>query len=378
MSDERDETSPIAPPADDADSGTAASAAQPVGSDAGPSSVAAAGEDDVTEAVAAVPGVGTADTSEGITDEEDDEEKDEGPLWQPVSSPDEVPDPPEEIARAARLAPEHYFYMHDPNWSGEGVPPPFATVGRWRSDDKGEIVDWEDYRDYRPSAQALGWEEPADETDAAVHAAVTGYGPAEAVASALVTAHLEVFLDDGGRPSRSEGPEGTTAIPVFTLTPSLADADLPPHRHIAVPELIEELEDGEEVLYLSPTSPVSAAVPPDVLRRILAEDESGQAGESGGEAAEAVPEPVPGTEVDELPAQHDVAPTPPPQALVMDGGLVGADAPWEAWAEGDAATAASGSQGAEGVPGTDGDLTGTTAADAVTTAQETGVAGGAG
>jgi hypothetical protein len=186
-------------------------------------------------------------------------------IWEQITPPDEIPTPPEEIVGAARMAPEHYFYMPDPNWSGDGVPPEWAVIGRWRSDDRGEIADWEYNEKYRPSPEALGWREPADEVDEAVQFAVTGYGPTEAVPEAMAAASLHVFLDQEGNPALREGPEETTVVPVFTMTPDLRKTDLPPHRHTPVIDLLGSLTEGQQLMYLSPTSPVTMVVPTDAL-----------------------------------------------------------------------------------------------------------------
>ena len=65
----------------------------------------------------------------------------------PGTSEDEIPEPPEEFVKAAKLAPNHWLYLTDPAWRGEGPPPDWAVVGQWRSDDDGEIVEWQD-REY--------------------------------------------------------------------------------------------------------------------------------------------------------------------------------------------------------------------------------------
>ncbi|MEK8171950.1 hypothetical protein NKH77_29005 [Streptomyces sp. M19] len=50
--------------------------------------------------------------------------------------------------------------MTDRHWIGDTddePPPVWAVLGRWRSDAHGEIVEWEENPDYRPSPAALGW-----------------------------------------------------------------------------------------------------------------------------------------------------------------------------------------------------------------------------
>ncbi|MGW3151747.1 type VII secretion system-associated protein [Streptomyces sp. NPDC001177] len=354
MSDERDRATPVTRAAGDADGGVAHSDASIIPPEQAAGWAPSAASAPAPKAAMGASHGGGAPAGDGEGDQPDE---DQGPLWQPVSSPEDVPEPPEEIVQAARLAPDHYFYLPDPHWKGAGVPPAWAVIGRWRSDEKGEIAGWEDNRDYQPSAEALGWNEPADEIDAAVQAAVTGYGPAGGVASALATAHLQVFLDDEGKAARSEMSDGNTAIAVFTMAPSLQDADLPPHRHATVPELIDELQDDEQLLYLSPTSPVSIAVPSEVLRQVLSERQPGQTADQGGTAAgrpRATDEAAthePGEQTAGQQPQESSAATGkdlvvPPPVPIAGAGLVG-DFPWEAGTEADAAAVGSALTGPE-------------------------------
>ncbi|OSP43985.1 hypothetical protein B7767_07315, partial [Streptomyces sp. 13-12-16] len=111
-----------------------------------------------------------------------------------------LPPVPDDIREAGRLAPDHWLGVVDPMWSGEGKPPEWAMTGRWRSGLDGEIVEWEDNPDYRPSPRALGWPEPEDEVDRAVQLASTGYGPGEAVPAALAGREVAVLTAPGGGP----------------------------------------------------------------------------------------------------------------------------------------------------------------------------------
>lgn len=203
--------------------------------------------------------------------------------WVQVTPPDEIPEPPPEIARAARFAPEHFIYMADPNWRGEGPAPSWAVFGRWRTDARGEIVDWEDNEEYRPSPEALGWRPPTDPVDEAAQRAVTGYGPVSEVPRALAREpRIAVVVEPDGAPRVGPAPDGTQAIPVFTMPPDddgnggdgNGDGDgggsddgpgLPPHRVTSVTELLDLAEDTP-LLYLSPTAPVTMTIDIEMLR----------------------------------------------------------------------------------------------------------------
>ncbi|MFE7122025.1 type VII secretion system-associated protein, partial [Streptomyces sp. NPDC057654] len=82
---------------------------------------------------------------------------------------------------SARSAPDQWFGMIDPAWSGAGAPPVWAMAGEWRSGSRGEVVEWRDNEQYRPSLAALGWAGPKDPVDAALQLAATGYCRADAV-----------------------------------------------------------------------------------------------------------------------------------------------------------------------------------------------------
>ncbi|MEU9407505.1 type VII secretion system-associated protein [Streptomyces sp. NPDC048281] len=194
-----------------------------------------------------------------------------------------MPPVPEEIRAAARLAPDHWLGMVDPTWQGEDVPPTWAVVGQWRSGLDGEIVEWQDNEEYRPSPTALGWPEPADDVDAAVQLAATGYGPGEAVPEALaVFAEVAVFVTADGDPVAATAPDGSTpVVPVFTAPVYLHTAGRLGFELMPVPELLDRLPEGH-VLYLNPSAPVSMTVETDILRKALSGEISApKAGEEG-------------------------------------------------------------------------------------------------
>jgi hypothetical protein len=192
-----------------------------------------------------------------------------------------APPIPDSIREAGRLAPDHWLGMVDPTWSGEAEPPSWAMVGQWRSSPEGEIVEWRDNEEYRPSPSALGWPEPADDVDAAVQLAATGYGPGEAVTEALAALpEAAVFLTSEGDLLPATAPDGTTrVIPVFTSPGYLHAAGRLAFKLMSVRELAYRLP-ADHLVYLNPSAAVSMTVDTDMLREALARLTAGEVEES--------------------------------------------------------------------------------------------------
>lgn len=180
----------------------------------------------------------------------------------------EMPEPPEDILQAARLAPGHWFNMVDPTWSGDHAPPEWAVVGRWRSDADGEIVEWEHNDSYRPSPRALGMPEPTDPVDAAVQLAASGYGPAEDVPAALATIELAVLVQADGTPVSAASPDGTAVVPVFTSQTHMDAAGRLAFEVVPVAALVDRLPENHQ-LYLNPSAAVAMRVEPEPLREAI-------------------------------------------------------------------------------------------------------------
>ncbi|MEU0127026.1 type VII secretion system-associated protein [Streptomyces sp. NPDC006289] len=180
------------------------------------------------------------------------------------------PAPPEEFVRAAALAPDHWLYLADPAWQGEGAPPEWAVVGQWRSDAEGEIVEWEDNEDYRPSPEAMGWPEPADDVDRAVQLATTGYGPVEDVTAALATAEVAVLVTADGEPVSASAPDGTAVVPVYTSPRYLRTAGQLGFVRLSVVDLLGRIPRGHG-LSLNSSAPVSMVVNTEGLAEVLGE-----------------------------------------------------------------------------------------------------------
>jgi hypothetical protein len=195
-----------------------------------------------------------------------------------------MPPVPDEIREAARLAPDHWLGMVDPTWRGEGPPPAWAVVGQWRSGLDGEIVEWQDNEEYRPSPKALGWPEPADDVDAAVQLAATGYGPGDAVAEALAELpEAAVFVTPDGDPLPATGPDGKTGVvPLFTSPVYLHTSGRLAFKLMPVSDVLDRLPEGH-LLYLNPSAPVSMTVETDMLRAALAGGTTARTAEAAGE-----------------------------------------------------------------------------------------------
>ncbi|WP_455356474.1 type VII secretion system-associated protein [Streptomyces sp. SYSU K217416] len=201
-------------------------------------------------------------------------------------------EPPEDFVKAAKVAPDHWLSVIDRHWSGdENEPPPsWAVLGRWRSDANGEIVEWEVNTEYRPSPDAHGWASPVSPVDAAVQLVATGYASEDLFALMLADAEVAVCVDGNGGLAVTEAVDGTEAVPVFSASPVLEQDKLPPHEVMLVPDLLDRLPEGKEVLFLSSSAPVGQLVTANALLAAKAQLE-GYAAQ--GEFDEWPPEPAP-------------------------------------------------------------------------------------
>ncbi|WP_329399868.1 type VII secretion system-associated protein [Streptomyces lydicus] len=182
---------------------------------------------------------------------------------------EEMPEPPPEVIEAARNAPDHWLAMVDLTWQGEGPPPHWALIGQWRSGPTGEIEEWRDNPEYRPSPQMLDWSDPTDPVDRALQLAATGYGPGEDVTGELARAEVSVLVTATGTPLAAASPEGTPVIPVYTSERYLESVGRLLYDRRPVADLVEQLPPGH-ALYLNPTGPISMLVDTEELRTALA------------------------------------------------------------------------------------------------------------
>ncbi|WDG31553.1 type VII secretion system-associated protein [Streptomyces sp. CA-278952] len=182
-------------------------------------------------------------------------------------------EPPEDYVEAAKAAPDHWLSVIDRHWTGdEDEPtPPWAILGRWRSDADGDIVEWEENDEYRPSPDARGWAPPVSPVDAAVQLVATGYASEDLFALMVADAEVAVCLDEEGGLAVTDAQDGTQAVPVFPYSPELDQNRLPPHETMLVPDLLHRLPEGKEVLVLSSSAPVGQLVTPSALLAAQAE-----------------------------------------------------------------------------------------------------------
>ncbi|MFE4653328.1 type VII secretion system-associated protein [Streptomyces sp. NPDC056707] len=197
-----------------------------------------------------------------------------------TSAEPHLPPMPDHIREAARMAPDHWIGMVDPGWAGEGPPPRWAVAGEWRSGPTGEAEEWRENDAYRPSPKVLDLPEPADDVDAAVQLAATGYGPADDVLQRLAAAEVAVLRGPDGGPMTSTLTDGTPVVPVFTSDLYRRPLGALGYMLLAVQDLVEQLPDGHR-LYLNPSAPVSMLVETEPLQQTITEaQQAPQASES--------------------------------------------------------------------------------------------------
>ncbi|MET9166714.1 type VII secretion system-associated protein, partial [Streptomyces cellulosae] len=128
--------------------------------------------------------------------------------------------------------------------------------------------EWEDNPEYRPSPEALGWPEPADDIDRAIQLATTGYAPAEAVTAALSGAEVAVLVTADGEPVRASAPDGTPVVLAYTSDRYLHAAGRLSFAHLPVSTLLTRVPP-DHALYLNSNAPVGMVLPTDGLAGLL-------------------------------------------------------------------------------------------------------------
>jgi hypothetical protein len=163
--------------------------------------------------------------------------------------------------------------MVDPEWQQDGMPPEWAVLGEWQSDESGEVGDYRPNPAYRPSARVLGWPEPTDPVDAAAQRAATGYGSVAEVFAVLAEAEITVVRGPDGGPLRAAGLDGAPVILSFTSPAhEFMSAAL---RHDTVPaqELARSLRGSGALLMVNAGAAAPLLVPVDRLLDALPEPE---------------------------------------------------------------------------------------------------------
>ncbi|MFF1489619.1 type VII secretion system-associated protein [Streptomyces sp. NPDC058319] len=189
---------------------------------------------------------------------------------------------PDELREAAKAAPDHWLGLVDPGWRSEGPPPRWTVAGEYRSSPEGEVVEWRDNEEYRPSPLALGWPQPTDPVDLAIQLASTGWGPPEDVPRQLAGTVVGIWLAADGTPLRTRTPDGTPVVPVFTSGDQMEAAGQFATNTIPVEELAGQLT-GDEQLYLNPFGVVAMLVAPEAVLTAANDRGDGEDGEDGGE-----------------------------------------------------------------------------------------------
>ncbi len=188
----------------------------------------------------------------------------------PEDSSAEMPVPPPEIISAARIARDQWLPEVDPFFVDEETVSPWAVVGEWQVDARGQVVAWRANDEYRPSPLALGWPDPTDPVDHAMQWAATGHWPVEAVLDALVEAEeVAVLTTPDGSFVTALSQDGAAVVPVYTAADQLLGVGRLTARTAPVPELLDELPTGHE-FYLNPAGPVAMRVRTEALRETVA------------------------------------------------------------------------------------------------------------
>ncbi|WP_406841727.1 type VII secretion system-associated protein (plasmid) [Streptomyces sp. AHU1] len=243
-----------------------------------------------------------ADVLSGVVQESDGFESPRDEDLSDEAEEDPLKDVPDDIREAARLAPDHWISPVDPQWEGEGPPPPWAMIGQWRSGSDGEIEEWADNPLYRPSPRALGMPEPRDPIDNLVQLAVAGWGSGQDVMDALASATVAVLMDTDGRLWTAFTPDGSPVVPVLTTVDDAPTTLFLTWKNLPVRELVEQLPDGHRI-YLNPAGPISMIVETESLKETIA----------AADAEEPSTEAVVGRPVTEAEAPAGLVETPGPE-----------------------------------------------------------------
>ncbi|MFF3977700.1 type VII secretion system-associated protein [Streptomyces sp. NPDC001828] len=179
-----------------------------------------------------------------------------------------VPEPTlgEALRARAKRAPGSWLYSIDPAYDPRGTVPPYAVVGAWPVDRRGEPGEFSHNPDYRPSPTALGLPAPTDPVDAAMQLAATGHGAEAALARRLAEATVYLVPTDEPGPAVRSDAEGRF-VPVLT-DPEHAPSAAAELRAVPCAELLATLP-ADVALKLNPGSRVSVRVPSAELRAAL-------------------------------------------------------------------------------------------------------------
>ncbi|RSS75542.1 type VII secretion system-associated protein, partial [Streptomyces sp. WAC06614] len=195
---------------------------------------------------------------------------------------------PEFVRLAAKASPGEWIGVIDPTWRGGTAPPRWALVGEWRADAEGEVAEFRENEEYRPSPMANGWPEPTDPVDEAVQLSATGYGPPGDVHKALSAGPMAIALDEDNAidvvllPDDEESP----AVMVFSSDAQITAAGGPRYGVITADQLVEVLPPTHKIL-VNRAAVVAMRIEPEDLRAAVAE-----ATAEAAEATEAADDPT--------------------------------------------------------------------------------------
>ncbi|MCT9089269.1 type VII secretion system-associated protein [Streptomyces sp. ASQP_92] len=171
-----------------------------------------------------------------------------------------------ELRAQAKGAPNSWLYSIDAAYDPRGSVPPYAVIGAWPVDGRGEPGDFKRNPNYRPSPVAMGLPVPTDAIEAAMQLAATGHGPEADVVRRLVGATVFLVPTDEAGVALYADAEGRF-VPVLT-DPKHAPSAAPQLQAVSCGELVASLP-ADVALKLNPGSRISVRIPSAELRAAM-------------------------------------------------------------------------------------------------------------
>ncbi|MGW1866824.1 type VII secretion system-associated protein [Streptomyces mauvecolor] len=145
----------------------------------------------------------------------------------------------DELRAQAKRAPGSWLYSIDPAYDPRGTVPPYAVIGAWPVDARGDPGVFQRNPHYRSSPTALGLPVPTDAVDAAMRLAATGHGPDADVVRRLAGA--TVFLVPTAEPGLALNSDAQGRfVPVLTA-PNHAPSTAPHLQPVTCAQLLAYL-----------------------------------------------------------------------------------------------------------------------------------------
>lgn len=117
-----------------------------------------------------------------------------------------------EMRRQARQQPQSWLYLTDPAYAEATEVPPWAVIGAYEVDDRGEVLE-KFYEN--PNFQGLA-PEPANDLEEALLATLTGAADEQHALALLETSELIVVTSEDGTQIPVLADDGEEFLPVFT------------------------------------------------------------------------------------------------------------------------------------------------------------------